>query len=504
MAIEIKAVYSDMVKCAQYLEDIGSDVKIAYTDMDDFLNKKMVFNGKQIYANWQSDARSVFETKAAVIIDIFNKVQEECAEAANTLRTVIKEYENRDSELASTTLGKNVAVSVLDFKHFGNMDSADWSGLDKPNISIGSGVSKEPQVSTDTHLDGPGGQSDNAILSTRSKDRTYFGQTVKGSTVTYAKDMPVNTSNYDMGYDKIVITCDDLRGAEKTGSVPYTPTDISKLLTANNLDAYDTRKVGIPVPTGIGLDIYAKDGRYYGNDGTKLVDITDNVNKFMSELQSSGLKYDVKASAIADTGSNATIVKLALANEGKLYSDEAMKLRVSENDLFKSEDMVYRYHPGVNGQYANKVVTPSICGASSGYYKDVSTLATIRTEQGELQTKIDNLLQSTGADSVEWACNGKYYDVAGKDVTEAVLKFQSEAKAQGLQYDYVNTVRDNYSVKDSFMLGISGVDGEISDTVVKTVNESAQASFDNLIKTNPSVFGGATKLSAYMANGFKA
>ena len=51
--IEIKAVYADMLKCAEILDNIGADVKLAYTDIDDFLNKKMVFNGKQIYANWQ-------------------------------------------------------------------------------------------------------------------------------------------------------------------------------------------------------------------------------------------------------------------------------------------------------------------------------------------------------------------------------------------------------------------------------------------------------------------
>ena len=134
--IDIKAVYSDMLKCAQILEDIGADVKIAYTDMDDFLNKKMVFNGKQIYANWQSEARSVFEEKSKVIIDIFNKVQEECTEAANTLKVVIKEYEQRDSDLAATTLGKDVRTKPLDFTHFGNMDSADWSGIQKPDYSF--------------------------------------------------------------------------------------------------------------------------------------------------------------------------------------------------------------------------------------------------------------------------------------------------------------------------------------------------------------------------------
>ena len=133
--IEIKAVYADMLKCAEILDNIGADVKLAYTDIDDFLNKKMVFNGKQIYANWQSDARSVFEEKSKVIIDIFMKVQDECSEAANTLRAVIKEYENRDSELAAVTLGKNVTVSALDFKHFGNMDTVLVNGK-LPEITI--------------------------------------------------------------------------------------------------------------------------------------------------------------------------------------------------------------------------------------------------------------------------------------------------------------------------------------------------------------------------------
>ena len=135
-SIDIKAVYADMVKCSQILDDIGNDVSVAYTDMDDFLNKKMVFNGKQIYANWQSDARSVFEEKAVLIIDLFTKVQDECIEASNTLKHVIKEYEQRDSDLAAMNLGKNLAVKTLDFQHFGNMDSADWSnGVQRPDYS---------------------------------------------------------------------------------------------------------------------------------------------------------------------------------------------------------------------------------------------------------------------------------------------------------------------------------------------------------------------------------
>ena len=133
--IDIKAVYADMLKCAQILEDIGADVKIAYTDLDDFLNKKMVFNGKQIYANWQSDARAVFEEKAKVIVDVFNKVQAECSEAANTLRAVIKEYENRDSSIASVTLKlDDKRVSALDFKQFGNMESVMTNGKLNPIV----------------------------------------------------------------------------------------------------------------------------------------------------------------------------------------------------------------------------------------------------------------------------------------------------------------------------------------------------------------------------------
>lgn len=133
--IDIKAVYADMLKCAQILEDIGADVKIAYTDLDDFLNKKMVFNGKQIYANWQSDARTVFEEKAKVIVDVFNKVQAECSEAADTLRAVIKEYENRDSSIASVTLKlDDKRVSALDFKQFGNMESVMTNGKLNPIV----------------------------------------------------------------------------------------------------------------------------------------------------------------------------------------------------------------------------------------------------------------------------------------------------------------------------------------------------------------------------------
>ena len=212
MAIEIKAVYSDMVKCAQYLEDIGSDVKIAYTDMDDFLNKKMVFNGKQIYANWQSDARSVFEEKAVSIIDLFTKVQDECIEASNTLKHVIKAYEQRDSDLAAMNLGKNLAVKTLDFQHFGNMDSADWSnGLQRPDYS---GLTKvegytpspkpadAPEIPDDTPARKPNENtwkpSSNATTSSDSKTDTMgSGSGSESKTDTSSSDNKTATTGSD-------------------------------------------------------------------------------------------------------------------------------------------------------------------------------------------------------------------------------------------------------------------------------------------------------------------
>lgn len=120
--IDIKAVYSWMLKCAETLEAIGDSVKIAYGDMDDFLNKKLEFNGKSVYANWQSDARTVFAEKAQVVIDMFNTVHKECYEASTTLRKAINLYEERDADIGRTF--KKIEPVDFAFIHATYPDSA--------------------------------------------------------------------------------------------------------------------------------------------------------------------------------------------------------------------------------------------------------------------------------------------------------------------------------------------------------------------------------------------
>ena len=99
MAVDIKAVYTDMIQCKTVMEEIGEDVRKALTELDSFLNTKVDCNGTMIYANWNSTARDLFVTKMDTVFSSFRAVANECDNAANSLTMAANAYVDRDKSL---------------------------------------------------------------------------------------------------------------------------------------------------------------------------------------------------------------------------------------------------------------------------------------------------------------------------------------------------------------------------------------------------------------------
>lgn len=115
MATFIEAHLQDMDVCRKTLDDLGSDVRTILSSMDGFLNTRGEMNGQAIFANWQSQARTLFVQKTQVVLDSLKAIATECDNASAILTVAINSYSAADQEAAG--LMNKVTLEPINF-HF--------------------------------------------------------------------------------------------------------------------------------------------------------------------------------------------------------------------------------------------------------------------------------------------------------------------------------------------------------------------------------------------------
>lgn len=115
MATFISAHLSDMDECRKILEDLSADVTQTLASMDDFLNTRAEVNGTAIFANWQSQARTIFVQKVGIVIDSFKAISQECLNGAEILKIAINSYSEADRQAAGLSDAVDIVPVNFDF-----------------------------------------------------------------------------------------------------------------------------------------------------------------------------------------------------------------------------------------------------------------------------------------------------------------------------------------------------------------------------------------------------